>query len=64
MSISMIISIHWTVILPRTKITDIKTKNFKVEVYKLVLGFPLCLKNRKREERKSHFQILISQYFY
>lgn len=58
MSISMIISIHWTVILPRTKITDIKTKNFKVEVYKLVL------KNIKREERKSQFQILIFQYFY
>lgn len=61
MSISMIISIHWTVILPRTKITDIKTKNFKVEVYKLVLGFPFSLKNIKREERKSQFQILIFQ---
>lgn len=47
MSISKIISIHWTVIRSRTKITDIKIK--KVEVYKLVVGFPFCLK--KQTER-------------
>lgn len=62
MSISMIISIFLYVILPRTKIADIKIK--KVEVYKLVVGFPFSLKNIKREERKSQFQILIFQYFY
>lgn len=48
MSISKIISIHCTVICSRTKITNIKFK--KVKVFKLVVAFPFCLKNRETGE--------------